>query len=89
MATIKYEIELEETLAQNLVLAFAAQYNWTPTIMQDGVEVENPKSAIDNWRECTARYWSDVLNSYTRAQAIKAAEESFTPVEVVLDAKSV
>lgn len=89
MATIKYEIELDETLAQNLVLAFAAQYGWTSTIMQDGVEVQNPKSAVDNWRECTARYWSDVLNSYLKSEAIKAAEATIQTQEVSLVAKSV
>lgn len=89
MATIKYEIELDAELAQKLIEAFSYQYGYSPTIKgENGEDIENPKTAVDNWRECTARYWQDVLNGYNKSKAIREVEESFQATEVSLNVKS-
>jgi hypothetical protein len=90
METVKYEIELEKNVAESLAVAFAAQYSYSPTIVdENGETVNNPKTIVDNWRECTAKYWQDVLNSYLKSEAIKAAEAAIQSQEVSLVAKSV
>lgn len=90
MATVKYEIELDEQVAQSLVQAFSVQYNYSPTIKdENGDDVANPNTPIDHWRICTGKFWQDVLNSYLKSEAIKAAEAAIQPQEVSLVAKSV
>lgn len=89
MATIKYEIEFEESVFASLVTAFVYQYGYKSKITdENGEEIDNPDTPVDFMRVQTAKYWEDVLNGYNKSKAIREVEESFQATEVSLNAKS-
>lgn len=82
-AIIKIDIKKIAVLS-GLLEAFAALYGWTPTVIVDGVEVENPVKCYEKCRDIIVGFVNEIgasiINSQIDKQAAiqkKAIQESF------------
>lgn len=89
MATVKYEIEIDQDVFDQICEAFAASYSYQETVKdEEGNDVPNPYSKIDFLRKQTAKYWQDVTVGYLRQQAWENMQSQLTGIEVALSAQS-
>jgi hypothetical protein len=90
MATVKYEIEIDETVFSQICDAFAASYGYQETIKdEEGNDIANPDSKIDFMRKQTAKFWQEVLMNHLRQQAWQQSQAQLNQIEVALNAQSV
>lgn len=65
-------VEISDEQMAALCEAVARRTGWTPTIVVDGEEVENPVTELSVLRQRTMDFWRDEMAAYQAAQTQSA-----------------